>query len=82
VRGTAWAAVIKEALVLIGVVFAGLVLPIHFFGSPTTVISKVLERQPNWMTLQGTATSGGTVWFVTTVLLTALGFFVFPKFRD
>jgi solute:Na+ symporter, SSS family len=78
-RGTAWAAVIKDLLVLIGVIFAGLVLPIHFFGSPTTVISKVLERQPSWMTLQGTTTTGGTVWFVTTVLLTALGFFMFPQ---
>jgi SSS family solute:Na+ symporter len=78
-RGTAWAAVIKDLLVLVGVVFAGLVLPIHFFGSPAAVISKVLERQPNWMTLPTTATPGGTVWFVTTVLLTALGFFVFPN---
>jgi solute:Na+ symporter, SSS family len=78
-RGTAWAAVIKDLLVLIGAIFAGLVLPIHFFGSPTTVISKVLEQQPSWMTLQGTTTPGGTMWFVTTVLLTALGFFMFPQ---
>jgi len=78
-RGTAWAAVIKDLLVLIGVIFAGLVLPIHFFGSPTTVISKVLEQQPTWMTLQGTTTPSGTVWFVTTVMLTALGFFMFPQ---
>jgi SSS family solute:Na+ symporter len=78
-RGTAWAAVIKDVLVVIAVIFAGVALPVHFFGSPAVVISKVLERQPHWMTLQGTTTSSGTVWFVTTVLLTAMGFFMFPQ---
>jgi SSS family solute:Na+ symporter len=78
-RGTAWAAVIKDVLVLIAVIFAGVGLPIHFFGSPANVISRVLERQPHWMTLQGTATPNGTVWFVSTVLLSALGFFMFPQ---
>jgi len=78
-RGTAWAAIIKDVLVLVGVVFAGVALPTHFFGSPAAVITKVLERQPHWMTLQGSTTPGGTIWFVTTVMLTALGFFVFPN---
>jgi SSS family solute:Na+ symporter len=78
-RGTAWAAVVKDVLVLAGVIFAGVVLPIHFFGSPANVITKVLEQQPTWMTLQGTTTNNGTIWFVTTVLLTAMGFFMFPQ---
>jgi SSS family solute:Na+ symporter len=78
-RGTAWAAVVKDVLVLAGVIFAGVVLPIHFFGSPANVITKVLAQQPAWMTLQGTTTPNGTVWFVTTVLLTAMGFFMFPQ---
>ncbi len=78
-RGMAWAAIIKDLLVLIGVIFAGIVLPVHFFGSPANVISRVLAQHPNWMTLQGTTTPSGTVWFVTTVMLTALGFFMFPQ---
>ncbi|MGA3036319.1 MAG: sodium:solute symporter family protein [Vulcanimicrobiaceae bacterium] len=78
-RGTAWASIVKDTLVLLGVIFAGVFLPIHFFGSPTAVIDRVLAQTPNWMTLQGTTTPNGTVWFVSTVILTALGFFMFPQ---
>jgi len=78
-RGTAWAAIVKDALVLIGVLFAGIVLPIHFFGSPAKVITHVLVQHPTWMVLHGTTTPNGTMWFVTTVLLTSLGGFMFPQ---
>jgi len=78
-RGTAWAAVIKDVLVLLGVLFAGLVLPVHFFGSPAGAINHVLAQKPHWMTLVGNTTSMGTVWFVSTVVLTAMGFFMFPQ---
>jgi SSS family solute:Na+ symporter len=78
-RGTAWAAIVKDVLVLAGVIFAGVVLPVHFFGSPANVITRVLAQQPNWMTLQGPTTPSGTVWFVTTVSLTAMGFLMFPQ---
>ena len=78
-RGTAWASIVKDTLVLLGVIFAGIFLPIHFFGSPAGVITHVLAQTPTWMTLQGTTTPSGTVWFVSTVALTALGFFMFPQ---
>ncbi len=32
-RGAAWASVVKDVLVLAAVVFAGIYLPWHFFGS-------------------------------------------------
>ena len=78
-RGTAWAAIVKDALVLAGVIFAGLVLPVHFFGSPAGAIDRVLAQKPDWMTLVGTTTPMGTVWFVSTVVLTSMGFFMFPQ---
>jgi solute:Na+ symporter, SSS family len=58
-RGAAWASTIKDALVLIGVIFAGVVLPIRFFGSPAGAIDAVLARQPHWMTLTGDASANG-----------------------
>jgi SSS family solute:Na+ symporter len=78
-RGAAWASTIKDALVLIAVVFAGIVLPARFFGSPAGAIDAVLARQPHWMTLTGDTSANGVVWFVSTVLLTALGFFMWPQ---
>ncbi len=77
-RGAAWASVVKDALVLGAVLFAGIALPIHFFGSPAGAIDRVLQLHPHWMTLnQGTATYG-TVWYISTVLLTGAGFFMGP----
>ena len=77
-RGTAWASLIKDTLVLAGVIFAGIVLPIQFFGSPSAVIDKVLQAHPNWMTLVGPTENYGTIWFASTVLLSGLGGYVWP----
>ena len=77
-RGAAWASLIKDALVLAGVIFAGIVLPIQFFGSPQAVISSVVQVHPHWMTLVGPTENYGTVWFASTVLLSGLGGFIWP----
>ena len=77
-RGAAWASLIKDALVLAGVIFAGTVLPIHFFGSPQAVIDKVLEVHPNWMTLIDRPENYSVIWFSTTVLLSGLGGYMWP----
>jgi SSS family solute:Na+ symporter len=78
-RGTAWASVVKDIVVLLAVLFAGIVLPMHFFGSPAGTIDRVLATRPHWMTLANDLSAQGTTWFVSTVLLTALGFFMWPQ---
>jgi SSS family solute:Na+ symporter len=78
-RGAAWASIVKDALVLIAVVFAGIALPIRFFGSPAAVMDRVLAQSPHWTTLAGDTSANGIVWFVSTVLLTAMGFFMWPQ---
>lgn len=80
-RGTAWASIIKDVLVLGAVLFAGIILPIHFFGSPAAMLDRVLQLHPHWMTLPppGTANAMYTLpWFVTTILLSGIGFFMGP----
>jgi solute:Na+ symporter, SSS family len=77
-RGTAWASVIKDALVLGGVIFAGIVIPIHFFGSPAAMFDQLLRVHPAWLTLKPGAADHGSIWYVSTVLLTAIGFYMGP----
>ena len=77
-RGVAWASVVKDILVLVAVVFAGVWLPVHFFGSPAAVIDRVLVVHPGWLTLSTDHSARGTTWFVSTVVLTALGFYMWP----
>jgi solute:Na+ symporter, SSS family len=78
-RGTAWSSIVKDVLVLGAVVFAGLVLPARFFHSPAHVIAAVLDQRPGWFTLSGGSAPYGVVWFVSTVALTALGFYMWPQ---
>ena len=78
-RGMAWASLVKDILVLLAVLFAGIWLPIHFFGSPKALIDRVLVIQPGWFTLNNDLSARGTRWFVSTVVLTALGFYMWPQ---
>lgn len=77
-RGTAWASLIKDALVLAAVAFAGIFIPIRFFGSPAGAIDRVLAAHPHMLTLPPLTAPHGGIWYVTTVLLTSIGFFMGP----
>ncbi|MGH8164277.1 MAG: hypothetical protein ACREP1_08095, partial [Rhodanobacteraceae bacterium] len=77
-RGPAWASIVKDTFVLGAVIFAGIFLPIHFFGSPAAMLGKVLQAQPHWFTLAPGASKQGVVWYVSTVLLTSIGFYMGP----
>jgi SSS family solute:Na+ symporter len=79
-RGAAWAAVAKDGLVLIGVIFAGLVLPAHFFGSPAGALAAVQRDHPGWLTIGGPSAGANSItWVVTTTILTGCGFFMWPQ---
>jgi len=76
-RGTAWASIIKDALVIGALLFVGLAIPLQFFGSPATLFDQVLRAHPERLVL-GTLTSPkGSLWYVSTV--TGLGFFSGPQ---
>lgn len=77
-RGTAWASIVKDTLVLAAVLFAGIVIPVQFFGSPAHMIDQVLRVHPQHLVLAVGTAAHGTVWYVTTVVLTAVGFFMAP----
>ena len=78
-RGAAFASIVKDTLVLLGVIFAGIVLPIHFFGSPAGAMDAVLRDHPGWLTIGPPSSPNGITWVVTTTILTALGFFMWPQ---
>jgi SSS family solute:Na+ symporter len=77
-RGTAWASIVKDALVLGGVIFAGIAIPIAFFGSPAGMFEQLQRAHPTWLTLAPGGADHGVVWFVSTVLLTSIGFYMGP----
>ncbi len=76
-RGTAWASILKDALVLIAVVFAGISLPQHIGGWAAT-LRAVAHAHPGWLTLPTSMAGHGLEWFVGAVVVSGLGFFMWP----
>jgi solute:Na+ symporter, SSS family len=78
-RGTAWASIIKDALVIGALIFVGVAVPLQFFGSPAKLFDQLLRAHPDRLTLGGLTDPKGSLWYVSTVLLTGLGFFCGPQ---
>jgi SSS family solute:Na+ symporter len=76
IRGSAWTATIKDVLTLGIVLFIGIYLPIHYFGGIGEMFRQVDEAKPGFLELSGDQLT--PVWFSSTVLLTALGFYMWP----
>lgn len=78
VRGSAWTAALKDALILVVVVAMGLWLPYHWYGGIGPMFSAIDEAKPGFLTLGGTGRSAS--WFISTVLLTSIGVYTWPQF--
>ena len=77
VRGSAWTAVVKDFMILGVIVFLGIYLPLHLYGGIGAMFEEIARAKPGFLTF---ANKGQSVWwFVSTVLLTALGFFMWPQ---
>jgi len=76
VHGSAWTAVLKDAAILAVALFLGIYLPLHYYGGYGEMFSAIQAARPGLLALP---THGQSLaWFDSTVLLTALGFFMWP----
>jgi SSS family solute:Na+ symporter len=76
VRGSAWTAAVKDLAILGVVLFMGVYLPLHEYGGFTPMFEAIEAAKPGFLALPATGQS--PVWFASTVLLTAAGFFMWP----
>jgi SSS family solute:Na+ symporter len=76
VRGAAWNAVVKDAMILGVVVFLGIYLPFHYYGGYTPMFQAIEAAKPGFLAFP--ARGNSVVWFQSTVLLTVLGAFMWP----
>jgi len=76
VHGSAWTAVAKDVLILAVAVFLGVFLPIHLYGGFGAMFAAIQEAKPGFLALPPKDES--VAWFDSTVLLTALGFYMWP----
>jgi SSS family solute:Na+ symporter len=76
VHGSAWTAVVKDILILAVVLFLGIYLPLHYYGGFGAMFEAIQTAKPNFLALPAQGES--LAWFDSTVLLTALGFYMWP----
>jgi SSS family solute:Na+ symporter len=76
IHGSAWTAVVKDIMILGVVVFLGLYLPFHYYGGIQPMFEAIEAAKPHFVALPEKGQS--VSWFVSTVLLTALGFYMWP----
>lgn len=76
IHGSAWTAVAKDILILIVVLFLGIYLPFHYYGGFQPMFEAIQAHKPGFLALPNKGLSPS--WFVTTILLTSLGFYMWP----
>ncbi|MEH7402022.1 sodium:solute symporter [Gottfriedia acidiceleris] len=76
IHGSAWTAALKDIMILGVVLFLGIYLPFHYYGGFQAMFEAVDKAKPGFLNLpkEGLSVS----WFNSTVLLTALGFYMWP----
>lgn len=77
IHGSAWTAVLKDIMILIVILFLGLYIPYHYFGGIKPLFEAVEQVKPQMLTLADSGLS--PVWFISTILLNALGFYLLPN---
>ena len=76
VRGSAWNAVVKDACILLVVLFLGIYLPLHLYGGFGAMFGAIDEAKPGFLALPEHGQN--VLWFTSSVLLSALGFYMWP----
>ncbi|MFL5991648.1 MAG: sodium:solute symporter [Rubrobacteraceae bacterium] len=76
IHGSAWTAVVKDIMVLVVVLFLGIYLPFALYGGVGEMFREIQAQKPGFLILPEEGYSPS--WFVSTVLLTALGFYMWP----
>jgi SSS family solute:Na+ symporter len=79
-KGVASAAVIKDIVMVVAVVFFGVYLPIHYFGSIGGMFEAVDAAKPAFLALPGGTKNYDVSWTMSTIALTGLGFCMWPHF--
>ncbi len=78
VRGSAWTAALKDVMILGVAIGIGIYLPLHYYGSYGAMFARIEAAKPGFLTLPNRGSS--PAWFISTVLLSALGFYMWPQY--
>ncbi|HET7750815.1 MAG TPA: sodium:solute symporter family protein [Terriglobales bacterium] len=80
IRGIAWVSILKDALLLGAALFVGIAIPYIYFGGVGPMFAALIKAKPHHLVMPGSTPNLGHGWYISTVLLVALGFYMWPQF--
>jgi solute:Na+ symporter, SSS family len=78
IKGNAWVAIMKDILMILAILVIGITIPYLQFGGIGPMLDQVVRTSSEYLVLPGTTEDQGVLWYMSTVLLTAFGFFMWP----
>jgi SSS family solute:Na+ symporter len=78
VRAVAWVSVMKDVLMVCAALAIGIGIPYLYFGGIGPMFAALIHARPAHLTMPGATANQGHAWFISTVLLTSLGFYMWP----
>lgn len=80
IRGVAWVSVLKDLLLLFSAVFIGVAIPYIYFGGIGPMFGALIRAKPSHLVMPGATSNLGHSWYISTVLLVSVGFYMWPQF--
>jgi SSS family solute:Na+ symporter len=78
IRAVAWVSVLKDVLMLFAAVSIGIGIPYIHYGGIAPMFAALAHARPAHLTMPGATANLGHTWYISTVLLTSLGFYMWP----
>jgi solute:Na+ symporter, SSS family len=78
VRAVAWVSVVKDFLMVIAALGIGVGIPLAHFGGVGAMFAALAHARPEHLVMPGATANLGHSWYISTVFLTSLGFYMWP----
>ncbi len=78
IRAVAWVSVLKDVLMVFAAMVLGIGVPRIYFGGIGPMFAALAHARPEHLVMPGATANLGHAWYISTVLLTSLGFYMWP----
>ena len=78
IRAVAWVSVLKDGLMIFAALAVGIGVPYIYFGGIGPMFAALAHARPAHLVMPGATPDMGHAWYISTVLLTSLGFYMWP----
>lgn len=78
IHAVARVSILKDLLLLAAAVVIGIAVPYHWFGGIGPMFKALASAHPAHLTMPGASRNMGHAWYLSTVLLTGLGAYMWP----